>query len=139
MIEILSKLVAMLAVTTNNIKARHWTLTGEQYRSWHLQLDEIYQDLAEATDNVAELVVQRGGIPPFSLEKFLELSTIEDIKNTGSYEVYLGDTRDELIAIIEYINQYDKVGVWDGAASNDLTGIASKLYHWYMFLEQTLK
>ena len=56
----------------------------------------------------------------------------------GDWRRYVRETRDELAKIIEIINKNDKEGIWDGAASNDLTQIASTLRHYYMFAAQTL-
>lgn len=95
--------------------------------------------LNEAADNVAELIVQLGGVPVHSMSGFIETSVVADMVTLGDWRRYVRETRDELAEIIEIINKNDKEGVWDGAASNDLTQIASTLRHYYMFAAQTLK
>lgn len=136
---ILDKLLATIGVVTQNVRARHWTLKGRHYKSWHPFFDEVYKRLNDAADNVAELIVQLGGTPVHSLNGFLETSVIQDMLTLGDWRRYVADTRDELKTIIDFINTYDEAGAWDGAASNDLTQIASDLRHYYMFAEQTLK
>ena len=136
--EILDRLLATIAVTTQNVRGRHWTLYGEHYKSWHPFFDEVYKKLNEAADNVAELIVQLGGVPIHSMSGFIETSAVADMVTLGDWRRYVGDTRDELAEIIEIINTNDKAGVWDSAASNDLTQIASTLRHYYMFAAQTL-
>ena len=136
--EILDRLLATIAVTTQNVRGRHWTLYGEHYKSWHPFFDEVYKKLNEASDNVAELIVQLGGVPIHSMSGFIETSAVADMVTLGDWRRYVGETRDELAEIIEIINTNDKAGVWDSAASNDLTQIASTLRHYYMFAAQTL-
>jgi starvation-inducible DNA-binding protein len=136
--EILDRLLATIAVTTQNVRGRHWTLYGEHYKSWHPFFDEVYKKLNEAADNVAELIVQLGGVPVHSMSGFIETSVVADMVTLGDWRRYVRETRDELAEIIEIINKNDKEGVWDGAASNDLTQIASTLRHYYMFAAQTL-
>ena len=133
--EILDRLLATIAVTTQNVRGRHWTLYGEHYKSWHPFFDEVYKKLNEAADNVAELIVQLGGVPIHSMSGFIETSAVADMVTLGDWRRYVGETRDELA---EIINTNDKAGVWDSAASNDLTQIASTLRHYYMFAAQTL-
>lgn len=136
--EILDRLLATIAVTTQNVRGRQWTLCGEHYKSWHPFFDEVYKKLNEAADNVAELIVQLGGVPVRSMSGFLETSVVPDMVILGDWRRYVRETRDELAKIIEIINKNDKEGIWDGAASNDLTQIASTLRHYYMFAAQTL-
>lgn len=132
-LKIYNKLIATLGVVTQNVKARHWTLRGDHFKSWHLAFDEIYELLAKGTDTAAELVVQRGEVPTHSLEGYLKRSMVSDMQAIRGWEEYVADTRDELKVIIDFINDNDRAGVFDGAASNDLTQLASDLYHWYMF------
>lgn len=136
--EILDRLLATIAVTTQNVRGRHWTLYGPHYKSWHPFFDEVYKELNKAADNVAELIVQLGGLPVHSMSGFLETSAVSDMVTLSDWHRYVRDTRDELAEIIGMINKGDKEGIWDGAASNDLTQIASTLRHYYMFAAQTL-
>ena len=63
MTEELQKLLCTLEIVKTNVKGRHWTLKGEKFRSWHLQFDQIYDVLKEASDTVGELY--RLGMSPF--------------------------------------------------------------------------
>lgn len=139
MIKVLNDLLAMLSVSSNNVRGRHWTVYGNHYQSWHPLFNEIYELLSKSADNVAELIIQRGELPIHSLHAYLEISSIEDMQLVADVERYIKDTGIELRKIIALINDNDKLGVFDSAASNDLTGIASKLYHYLMFCEQALK
>ena len=50
--EILDRLLATIAVTTQNVRGRHWTLYGEHYKSWHPFFDEVYKKLNEEVADV---------------------------------------------------------------------------------------
>lgn len=137
--EIYDLLIADVAVAYNNVHGRHVLMTGDHYVSWHHTFQEIYEELSDAQDTLMELVVQRGGIPAHSMKRYLELTDFEDEQVVTDYKRGVESTRDELKRIIDLINKYNAEDRFDGAASNDVTAIASKLYHYYMFCNQTLQ
>lgn len=137
--KVLDVLLADLAVCAQNVKARHWTLTGDHFEGWHPFLDEVYKRLQKAVDAVAEIIVQRGGIPVHTMAGYVGLADILEMETIGTWERYVSETAYELFHIIEYINSYDRDGAWDAAASNSLSAIADDLYHYLMFCRQSLK
>lgn len=132
-------LLADLAVCAQNVKARHWTLTRDHFEGWHPFLDEVYKRLQKAVDTVAEIIVQRGGIPVHTMPGYIGLAQLSEMETIGTWERYVSETAEELFHIIEYINSYDRDGAWDAAASNSLSAIADDLYHYLMFCRQSLK
>ena len=78
MTEELQKLLCTLEIVKTNVKGRHWTLKGEKFRSWHLQFDQIYDVLKEASDTVGELIVQAGDVPFHAPSQFLRHSMCEE-------------------------------------------------------------
>ena len=130
----------MLAVTANNVRSRHWTIYGGKYTSWHVLLGEIYDYLNEATDKVAENVVQSGGLPARSMADFIDGAMDNDTQESTlvvDWKYMVRYTAMELRRIIDYIN--DNASAFDECTLNDLTGIGSKLKHYEMFCNQTLK
>lgn len=55
-------LVTMLDLALQ-LKQAHWNVVGANFRSIHLQLDEIIDTVRMATDEVAERIVQIGNAP----------------------------------------------------------------------------
>ncbi|WP_143340410.1 Dps family protein [Demequina sp. NBRC 110057] len=60
----------------------HWNVTGPHFRSLHLMLEEQYQALFEATDDLAERMRALGDKAPGSMAEMLELATITDREPT---------------------------------------------------------
>lgn len=138
MLEELQRLLCTLAVVKSNVKGRHWTLKGTKFRSWHLQFDSIYKVLEDATDNVAELIIQAGDIPYHALSQFLDNAMCDEQLSVVDWKSMVQDTDRELGIIITYINDTVRSGIYDPSVENDLTAIASGLKHERMFCTQTL-
>jgi starvation-inducible DNA-binding protein len=71
---ILTDLIALGRV----IKQLHWNVIGTGFRSIHLQLDEIYELVDNAVDEVAERMVATGHSPDGRLKNAAENAEIED-------------------------------------------------------------
>ncbi|BDG71327.1 DNA starvation/stationary phase protection protein Dps [Roseomonas fluvialis] len=48
---------------TNGVRMAHWTVRGPQFAALHALFETFYDQLGEATDDLAERVVQLGGTP----------------------------------------------------------------------------
>lgn len=58
-------------------KQAHWNVYGPQFRSVHLQLDEVVALLRTASDDVAERLVAVGGVPDGRASAVVGSSTVE--------------------------------------------------------------
>ena len=58
-------------------KQAHWNVYGPQFRSVHLQLDEVVALLRTASDDVAERLVAVGGVPDGRASTVVGSSTVE--------------------------------------------------------------
>lgn len=56
----------------------HWNVTGPHFRSLHLMLEEQYNALFIAADDLAERMRALGVKAPGSMAEMLELSTLKD-------------------------------------------------------------
>lgn len=70
------------------VKARnyHWNVTGPQFYGLHSAFENIYVELAEDIDKVAERIRALGLKVPGTMQEFWELSTLEE--NAGNYPEY---------------------------------------------------
>lgn len=48
---------------TNGVRMAHWTVRGPQFAALHALFETFYDQLGEATDDLAERIVQLGGTP----------------------------------------------------------------------------
>ncbi len=56
----------------------HWNITGPEFISLHLLLEEQYDELAESVDSIAERVRKMGGFAFGTLDEFKQNSVIEE-------------------------------------------------------------
>ena len=56
----------------------HWNVTGANFISLHAFFEKQYEDLADATDSIAERIRALGAFAPGSLAEFAKLSKIKD-------------------------------------------------------------
>lgn len=75
----------------------HWNIEDELFESLHSQLEDIYKELSEFNDEVAERIRALGFKSPGSLSEFLKLSKIEENEENL-------DSREKIISRI--INDY---------------------------------
>lgn len=61
------------------LKQAHWTVVGPNFRSLHLQLDEILLSVRDATDEIAERIVQIGFAPDGRAVTVASESQLSDI------------------------------------------------------------
>lgn len=69
-----------LAVLNVNLHNIHWNVVGKQFVRVHTYTEEIYDELFEAYDAVAELLKMKGVLPLSTVAEYLENSTIEEVK-----------------------------------------------------------
>lgn len=69
---------ALLALKTQNY---HWNVTGPDFFSLHGLFEAQYEELAEATDELAERIRALGFPAPGSFREFLTLGTVEEAKS----------------------------------------------------------
>jgi starvation-inducible DNA-binding protein len=71
---ILKMLLADEFVFYTKLRNFHWNVTGPNFRSLHLILEEQYNDIAEVVDEIAECIRQYGEMAPGTLEEFKALT-----------------------------------------------------------------
>jgi starvation-inducible DNA-binding protein len=71
----------VLYVKTQNF---HWNMEGEEFFMYHKLLEEQYEALAEAADELAERIRQLGEKAPHGMTAFLEKATLCESSSTLS-------------------------------------------------------
>ena len=84
-IELLNKLLAELTLAERNVHILHWNVMGKQFKMIHEYFQEIYEDLYEKIDEVAELVRIHEELPKGNLSEALEIATIEEIESMNNF------------------------------------------------------
>jgi starvation-inducible DNA-binding protein len=81
-----SKALAETYVLYTKTQAIHWNVVGPMFYSLHKLTESQYEDLAEATDLIAERIRALGAAAPGSFGEFLELSDIVETREKQTAE-----------------------------------------------------
>jgi starvation-inducible DNA-binding protein len=76
-----SKALSETYVLYTKTQAIHWNVVGPMFYSLHKLTETQYEDLAEATDLIAERIRALGSAAPGSFGEFLELSDITESRD----------------------------------------------------------
>jgi starvation-inducible DNA-binding protein len=98
----------------------HWNIEGDDFISYHPWLGELYADVYETIDQIAEYIRAMQAYTPASLVRFMELTKIQDqievVQPMVLFEQLLADTN-LLIAML--------MDVFDSATKERQQGIAN--------------
>ncbi|MBR7064470.1 MAG: DNA starvation/stationary phase protection protein [Treponema sp.] len=84
----LNAYVANLGVEYVKLHNLHWNVFGANFKAAHEYLEELYDEITEYFDEVAEFLRMQGELPVASLKDFLAIATIKELE---SKEVSIGD------------------------------------------------
>ncbi|MDL2211248.1 DNA starvation/stationary phase protection protein, partial [Erysipelotrichaceae bacterium OttesenSCG-928-M19] len=98
--ELLQSLLADLMKINVNIHSLHWNIQDESFMEYHELTEELYEDLFEKYDDVAEYLKMNDVFPIISLAEYDKLSEVEyyELKKFNKAEVI-----DKMIAAYEYL------------------------------------
>ena len=78
-VENLNLYLVNLNVLYRKLQNYHWNVTG--FFTVHAKLEELYDNVNERIDEVAERILAVGGRPYGTLKKYLEVTTLEEAKD----------------------------------------------------------
>lgn len=86
----LNKLLADLVVEYHKLQSFHWYIKGKDFFNVHAKLEELYDGINNAIDEVAETILMIGNKPAASMQEFLNLSSINEVnaEHIASKEIY---------------------------------------------------
>ena len=92
-IEKLNVYLSNVQLAYMNTRGYHWNISGKQFFALHEKFEEIYNDLNEKADEIAERILMLGETPLHSFSGYLKKSSIKEKLNVSSAE----DTVKELL------------------------------------------
>jgi DNA-binding ferritin-like protein (oxidative damage protectant) len=78
----LNEFLSNLVVEYHKLQNFHWYIKGKDFLTVHEKLEELYDQINEAIDEVAELILMTNGSPLGSLKDFLATSSIKEAEAT---------------------------------------------------------
>lgn len=83
LVEKLNKLLADYQIYYQNLRSLHWNVKGPQFFMLHEKYEFLYNEAAEAVDEVAERILMVGGKP---LHTFADYLKTAELKEAGDVE-----------------------------------------------------
>lgn len=74
----LSDLLANYSIFYQNTRGYHWNITGDKFFELHLKFEELYNDLFEKIDEVAERVLTLGYNPDHKFTEYMKISEVKE-------------------------------------------------------------
>lgn len=142
MVEQLNVLLADFNVLYHKLQNFHWYIKGKDFFVVHAKLEEYYDYVKEAVDEVAEHILMLGGKPEATLESYLKITHIkeapaEEITSDKIYEEVIHDFEYLLKSVTEVKKNADDTSDYLTSALMDdyIKNYAKALW----MLKQTLK
>lgn len=88
--KILNEFLADLNVFYRKLQNYHWNIQGKDFFQVHSKLEELYNEINEQVDEIAEHILILGGQPLGTLKDYIEISKIKEAENKkiNSEEIY---------------------------------------------------
>lgn len=86
----LNHLLADFAVEYHKLQNYHWYVKGKDFFNVHAKLEDYYNSMNEAIDEIAEKILMIGGQPLASMQEFLDHSQIQEAQmvDVSSQDIY---------------------------------------------------
>lgn len=98
----------------------HWNIEGSDFPQYHEFFDTLYGDVSGTIDRVAEYVRILGAYTPGSLQRYAELSIIQDQIKIPRAELMFAETLQDCEKMIQLV-----VEMFDQATQERQQGIAN--------------
>ena len=86
----LNEFLADLNVFYRKLQNYHWNIQGRDFFETHKKIEELYNEVNESIDEIAEHILILGGQPLGTLKDYLSVSIIQEAENkkVKSDEIY---------------------------------------------------
>lgn len=130
----LNQLLASLCVLSMKSKNYHWNIFGKGFFSVHKTLDDVYDNLNNKVDEIAERLLALQVQPVSSYKTYLELSIVEEADNK---KIKIEDAIQNLIQDYKQVLQLIKEVKVIADEQNDY-GTSAMLDEYIIEFEKTL-
>jgi starvation-inducible DNA-binding protein len=117
----LNGILANYQIFYQNLRGFHWLVKGRSFFSLHEKFEEMYTEVAETIDELAERVLTLGGIPLHTLEDYQKSANLKVYKNIREPEAVVGATVENLSSILTQVKiVFKEAGEKDDEATASL-------------------
>lgn len=100
----------------------HWNIEGSNFPEYHKFYDDLYSDVNDTLDKIAEYIRILNHYTPGSLQRYAELTIIQDQIKIPRAELMFVETLEDINKMTELV-----VGMFDEATQERQQGIANYL------------
>ncbi|MEC0178760.1 DNA starvation/stationary phase protection protein [Paenibacillus favisporus] len=76
--QVLNQQVANFSILYVKIHNYHWYVKGEQFFTLHAKFEELYNDITQKVDDIAERLLTIKGRPAATIKEYLEIGTVAE-------------------------------------------------------------
>ena len=120
MAEKMNSYLSNVQVVYMNVRGYHWNVVGKQFFGLHEQFEEVYNELNDMADEIAERILMLGGVPLHSFSDYLKSKTIEEKLNVSTADETVKAFLDDISQLLN--NEREILSL---ASENDDEGTAS--------------
>jgi starvation-inducible DNA-binding protein len=120
----------------------HWNVEGPLFTQYHAFFEQIYSDVYDSIDTIAEWQRKFNSPAPFTLQDFTNLNTYGEVRSMSTSPIMMSET---LLIMIEAMIEDVKL-IFDIATSQKEQGLANfcadrqdKLQFWAWWLRSSIK
>lgn len=117
--ELLANVVTMYHLT----HGAHWTVKGQDFAQYHELFGEIYEDVFDSIDTIAEFMLKLGYDTPYSMTDLVAIRTLQDPADPADGESSLA----QMVLSINDFVLVQLMAIFDQATAENQQGIANFL------------
>ncbi|MCL9782597.1 DNA starvation/stationary phase protection protein [Vibrio sp. S4M6] len=87
----LNLLLADYQILYMNVRGFHWNIKGRDFYELHTKFEEIYNNLIDKVDEIAERILTLEGAPSHGYSRYLEQSELKEVLNVTDGKTALGN------------------------------------------------
>ncbi|AWI13231.1 MULTISPECIES: Dps family protein [Bacillaceae] len=130
----MNKLVADLNVLYMKIHHFHWFVKGPNFFTLHAKFEELYNEVTEHNDSIAERLLQLNEKPISTLKECLDLATVKEASKVGTDVEMVEELVNDLETIDKELTATMELAGDDEGTADLLLGISESFQkHIWMF------
>ena len=106
----LSQLLADIQVAYTNLRGFHWNIKGREFYVLHSKFEDIYNDLNEKADEIAERILMLGETPAHNYSEYLKISKINNfVKNWIMDKILITPKNEKQLQLLKLLLEEMKI------------------------------
>ena len=120
----LNELLADYSIFYQNTRNYHWNITGRRFFELHEKFEELYEDLKQKIDEVAERILTLGHTPEHRYSAYIKMASVEETPIVSDGEQAVNEIMESLRTLIDKQKVIGKMAdeAYDNGTQSQLDG-----------------